>query len=164
MASIKRRDLITGAVLLLFLLLCFSLHQKGKAGPWHATAMSLWQKEEWGKILALGDNLFRVKKEDPESFYLAMMAAEQSQNAAKAKIFAQRLFETRVLNWRMETDLAKIYQPDSWRNRIAIFRTRIIYAFLLLLILLVAGSFFRREPYYNAPITIASFGIIVLLL
>jgi hypothetical protein len=164
MASVKRRDLLTGAILLVFLALCFHLHQKGKTGPWHSTAMSLWQKEDWGKIQALGDNLFRVKKEDPESYYLAMMAAQQSQNPARVRVFAERLSTTRVLNWKMESALSAVYQPDSLRKRINIYRTRIIYAFLLLLILLIAGSFLRREPYHAAPIILSVLGIVVLLL
>jgi hypothetical protein len=164
MGSVKRRDLLTGAILFVFLALCFHLHQKGKEGPWHSTAMLLWQKEDWGKIQALGDNLFRVKKEDPESFYLAMMAAQQNQNPAKVRIFAERLSATHVLNWKMESALASVYQPDSLLRRIALFRTRMIYALLLLLIILSAGSFLRQEPYHAAPIALAALGIVVLLL
>ena len=164
MASVKRRDLLTGAILFIFLALCFHFQQKGKTGPWHSTAMSLWQKEDWGKIQALGDNLFRVKKEDPEAFYLAMMAAQQNQNPAKVRIFAERLSATHVLNWKMESTLAGVYQPDSLRKRIALFRTRIIYALLLFLTILIGGSFLRREPYHAAPITLAAMGIVVLLL
>ena len=164
MAAIKRRDLFTGALLIVFLALCFYFHQKGRTGPWHSKAISLWRQEDWGKIQALGENLFRVKKQDPEAFYLAMMAAQQSQNLAKARIFAERLSATRVLNWKMESALAKVYQPETLRKRIAIFRTRIIYALLLLLVLLIVGSFLRKEPYRIAHVSLALVGMFVLLL
>jgi hypothetical protein len=164
MASVKPRDLLTGAVLILFLAVCFYLHKLGEPGPWHAKAISLWDKEEWGKIQALGDNLFRVRKPDPEAYYLAMMASMQSQNFPKAKVFAEHLSETRVLNWKMETELAKVYQPDSLRKRVSIFRTRIVYALLLSMILILALSILRKEPFRIAPISIAAIGIIAILL
>jgi hypothetical protein len=164
MASIKSRDLLAGSLLLVFLILCFYFQQKGRTGPWHNTAVSLWQKEEWGKLQALGDNLFRVGKEDAESYYLAMLASQQTQNAGKARLFAERLSATRVLNLKMELQTANLYQPDTLRKRIALFRTRIIYSDLLLLTLLLAVSVMRKDPYRAAPALLSIFGMIVLLL
>jgi|GEM_PF-3713553 len=164
MASIKTRDLFAGAIIFLFLVLCFYYHQKGRTGQWHSTTVSLWQKEDWGKLQALGDNLYRVGKEDTEAYFLAMLASEQAQNAAKTKLFAERLANTRVLNWKMETQLDRIYQPDSLRKRITLFRTRIIYSVLFLLALLLAVSVARKNPYRMAPAILSVFGMIVLLL
>ena len=164
MASLKSRDLITGCVLLMFLALCFHFQQKSQAGPWHSTAAALWQNEEWGKVQALGDNLFRVGKEDVESYYLAMLASHYSGNAARASLFAERLSATRMLNWRMETQMAKIYSPDSLRKRIALFRTKSIYSVLLTLMVLLAVSYARNEPYRVAAAILSLLGIIVLFL
>lgn len=164
MASIKARDLLAGAVLILFLALCFHFQQKGQAGPWHSTATSLWQKEEWGKIQALGENLFRVKKEDVESYYLAMLASEHAQNSTKSRIFAERLSDTRALNWNMESEMAKVYQPETLRKRVALFRTKIVYCILMVLMLLLIVSYVRKVTLRTAPVLLSLLGIVVLFL
>src|ERR1041384_5121674 len=119
MATIRRIDLITGLILIIFLALCFHFHQKAKSGPWHQTTVFLWEKEEWGKLQALGDNLFQVRKEDVESYYIAMLASREVQNGLKVKIFGARLLDTRVLNWKIELQSASVFHPDTLRQKLA---------------------------------------------
>ena len=164
MGAIRKMDLITGLILIFFLVICFHFHQKGKSGPWHQTAASLWEKEEWGKLQALGDNLFRVQKEDVESYYFAMLAARESQNETRLKRFGARLLDTRVLDWKVELRSAEIYRPDTLRQKLAMFRTRLIYSILLVLGVLLAISIAKRTLYHSAPIALCVVGFLILML
>ena len=164
MGAIKKIDLLSGLIVLLFLVLCFHFHQKGKTGPWHQTAVSLWEKEEWGKLQALGDNLFRVQKEDVESYYFAMLASKETQNEPRIKLFGARLLDTKVLNWKLESRSAEIYHPDTLRQKLALFRTRAIYSVLLVLGVLLGISIAQKTLYHSAPIALCVVGFLILML
>lgn len=158
------RNLIPGLLTILFFSLCIYFAQKGKEGPWHATAMELWQKEEWQKLRALGENLNQVGKEDIEAFYVAMIASEQLQDEERAKFFASRISDSRVLNWRMEQRISRVYKPDSLRKSISLFRTRIVFGIATVLLIVMIFSLRRKTPVQIAPALLSSFGILILFL
>jgi hypothetical protein len=164
MATLKIRYLLPAFMVLLFLVSSLYLARKGAEGPWHARAMELWEKEEWHGLYALGENLHQTGKEDVESYYLAMLASEQLQDPAGVQMFAERLTKSRVLNWTLEQHAARIYQPDSLRKRIALFRTRIVFAASSALFLLLILSLRKKEPYKLAPALISAAGLVVLML
>jgi hypothetical protein len=164
MATLKIRYLIPALVVLIFLISSLYLARKGAEGPWHAKAIELWNKEEWHSLCALSENLHQTGKEDVESYYLAMLASEQLQDPAEVQVFAARLSESRALNWALEKDVARLYKPDSLRKRIALFRTRIVFAFSGALFLLLILSLRKKEPYKVAPALISVAGLVVLML
>ena len=164
MATLKIRYLVPALMVLLFLISSLYFARKGAEGPWHARAMELWEKEEWHNLCALGENLHQTGTEDVESYYLAMLASEQLQDPAGVQLFAARLTESRVLNWALEQHAAKLYKPDSLRKRIALFRTRIMFAASGALFLLLILSLRKKEPYKLAPALISAAGLVVLFL
>ena len=164
MATLKIRYLVPAFIILLFLVSSLYLARKGAEGPWHAKAMELWEKEEWHSLCALSENLHQTGKEDVESYYLAMRASEQLQDPAGIQLFAARLTESRMLNWAIEKDAARLYQPDSLRKRIALFRTRIVFAASGTLFLFLILSLRKKEPYKVAPALISAVGLVVLML
>jgi hypothetical protein len=162
--TIKRIDLLTGMIIIFFLILCFHFHEKGKPGPWHQRAVTLWEKEEWGKLQALADNLFRVQKEDVEADYLAMLASRQTQNEPRVKLFGARLLDTGVINWNIELQSAEVFHPDTLRQKLAIFRTRAIYFLLAMIGVVVGLGIARKTLYHYAPIALCALGFFVLML
>lgn len=164
MATLKIRYLLPAFIVLLFLGSSLYLARKATEGPWHAKAMELWQKEDWHSLCALSENLHQTGKEDVESYYLAMRASEQLQDPAGIQLFASRLTESRMLNWALEKDTARLYQPDSFRKRITLFRTRIVFAASGALFLLLILSLRKKEPYKVAPALISAGGLVVLML
>jgi hypothetical protein len=164
MATLKIRYLVPAFMVLLFLISSVYLARKGTEGPWHSKAMELWEKEEWHSLCALSENLYQTGKEDVESYYLAMLASEQLQDPAGVQLFASRLTESRMLNWALEKDAARLYQPDSLRKRITLFRTRIVFAASGALFLLLILSLRKKEPYQVAPAFISAAGLVVLML
>jgi hypothetical protein len=164
MATLRKRELAAAAVTILFLLLSLHFVRKGEKSPWHSTAQKLWEQEQWQKIRALGENLSRVKKEDAECFYLAMLASKQVGDPAGEQIFAERLLKSRVLNWTIEKRVERVYQTDSLKKRITLYRFRIVLMFAVGLTLFFIRSLVRKETYVAVPITLACAGIAILLL
>jgi len=93
-----------------------------------------------------------------------MLASEQLQDPAEVQVFAERLSESRALNWALEKDVARLYKPDSLRKRIALFRTRIVFVASGALFLLLILSLRKKEPYKVAPALISVVGLVVLML
>ena len=164
MASLKVRYLVPGFIVLLFLVSSLYLARKSSQGQWHAKAIELWEKEDWHSLCALSENLHQTGKEDVESYYLAMLASEQLQDPAGVQLFATRLTESRMINWAIEKDAARLYQPESLRKRIALFRTRIVFAASGTLFLFLIFSLRKKEPYTVAPALISAVGLAVLML
>ncbi|MCI0412424.1 hypothetical protein L0222_06430 [bacterium] len=164
MATLKIRYLASAIIILLFAGSSLYFSRKGAEGPWHAKVMELWEKEEWHNLRALGENLHETGKQDVESYYLAMLASEQLQDAAGVQVFAARLSESRALNWSLEQRIAKLHKPDSLRKRIALFRTKIVFAALAALFLFLIFSLRRREPYQVVPALISVAGLVALML
>ena len=164
MGTLKFRYLIPALIILLFVGSSLYFARKGTEGPWHTRALQLWEKEEWQNLRALGENLYQTGKEDVEAYYLAMLASEQLQDPAGVQMFAARLSESRALNWKLEQHMAKSYKPDSLRKRIALFRTRIVFAASIILFLLLILSLRKSEPYKVAPVLISAAGLVALIL
>jgi hypothetical protein len=164
MATLKIRYFVPALIVLLFVISSLYLARKGSEGPWHAKAMELWEKEDWQSLCALSENLHQTGKGDVESYYLAMRASEQLQDPAGVQLFAARLTGSRVLNWALEKHAARLYKPDSLRKRIALFRTRIVFAASGVLFLLLILSLRKKEPYKVAPALISAVGLMVLML
>lgn len=160
MDSINYRRLISGLLTICFFSLCVYFSQKADQGPWHAAARELWEKEDWHKLRALGENLHQVGKEDVESFYIAMLASEQMQDPQRAQLFASLLSESRVLNWKIEKQVARVYRPESLRKSIALFRTRVVFGIAVALAALLIVSFRRKEPLQIAPGALSIAGIL----
>ncbi len=164
MGTLKVREFFSAALTILFFGLCLHFAKKAEEGPWHAVAVQLWEKQEWNKLRALGQNLTLVGKEDVETFYLAMMASEQLEDVQAAKLFASRLSDSRVLNWKLEKQIAKSYRPNTLRKRIALFRTRLIFLVSVALFAVLIVFLRRKEPYELAPALLSSAGIVILML
>jgi hypothetical protein len=164
MDSLKLRKVLPGLLILLFFSLCVVFAMKASEGPWHQTATELWKKQDWYRLRALGENLHQVGKQDVEAFYVALVASQQLQDNNSVHFFAEQISDTRVLNWKIETLIAKVYRPDSLLKSLKLFRTRIVYALAAVLMLTVMLSYRRKEPFQYSPAVLAITGIAVLLL
>ena len=164
MDRINIKGLIPAILTILFLSFCVHFARKATEGPWHSTAVDLWEKEEWNKLRSLGENLNRIGKEDVEAFHVAMMASRQLNDSSREQHFATLLSDTRVLNWKLEQEIAGIYQPDTFRKRIALFRTRLVIAVSIVLFASLLLSWQRKEPYQVAPAVISIVGMLILWL
>ena len=160
MDAVNYRRLISGLLTICFFSLCVYFSQKAGQGPWHAIAVELWEKEDWHKLRSLGENLHQVGKQDVESFYIAMLASEQVQDTQKVQFFASLLSDSRVLNWKIERHIAKVYRPESLRQTIALFRTRAVFGIAIALLVLLMVSFRRKEPLQIAPAALSAAGIL----
>ena len=131
---------------LLFLLSAALFLSRGREGLHHAKAVELWQQQEWHELRALAANLEKAQKVHAESLFLAMLASEKLGNKDGVRHFAERLLQQRVLHWRMERELARVYQPNSLRTRLALYRTRIAFALGILTgVFLLASMLLRRQ-------------------
>ena len=164
MGRINIRVLIPAILMIVFFGLCVHYSRKVKEGPWHSTAVDLWEKEEWHKLRSLGENLNRVGKEDVEAFLVAMKASQQLNDSSGAVRFASLISDSRALNLKLEKEISGIHQPDTFRKRMALFRTRLVVAACLMLLILIILSWRRKEPYQVAPTAISIAGMFILWL
>lgn len=164
MDSVNFRNLIVCAFVTIFLALCVHFSKKAEEGPWHSAVVELWEKEEWHKLRSLGQNLHRIGKEDVESFHLAMLASQELKDPDQVRFFASLISDSRVLNLKVEWQVADSFQPDTLREKMALFRTRMIFALSILLVAVLIFSWRRNAPYQFAPAVIAATGILVLWL
>ena len=127
--NIQRRLVIRLVLLLPFLLLLalsFDSLRRGKPGAWHDRCVEFWNNRQWHEIRALGDNLHQIGFSDAETLSFAMLASEQLHSPDDVTLFAQRLLKKRPLNWKMEIETARLFQPGSLSGKTALFRTRMI--------------------------------------
>ena len=164
MDRINIRLLIPAILTIVFLSLCVHFARKVKDGPWHSTTVDLWEREEWNKLRSLGENLHSVGKEDVEAFHAAMMASQQLNDSSGTQFFASLLSDSRALNWKLEKEISAIHQPDSFRKRMALFRTRLVIAASLMLFVSIFLSWRKKEAYPFAPAAISIGGMLILWL
>jgi hypothetical protein len=164
MGRINLRSLIPAILTVLFLTLCVYFAKKVEQGPWHTTAVELWEQEEWHKLRSLGENLDSIGKEDVEAFYAAMFASRQLNDPAGERRFASLLSNSRALNWKLEKEIERIHKPESFRKRMTLFRTRLVFIAALMLFGALILSWRKKDSTQLAPAVISLFGILILLL
>lgn len=165
--SKTRRELNSLALLLPFvLLLTLSLDSlmRGQPGAWHDRCMEFWNHKQWEEIRALGDNLHQIGLSDAETLSYAMLASEQLHNPGEISLFASRLLQFRPLNWRMEIQTARLFQPDSLAKRITLFRTRIILGLFGVLSALYLLSLAGRNDFLPWISILSAAGCVLLML
>jgi hypothetical protein len=164
MDRIDVRSLLPAILTVLFLTMCVYFAKKVDEGPWHRTAVELWENEEWHKLRSLGENLNSIGKEDVEAFHAAMLASRQMNDSAGEQRFASLLSESRALNWKLEKEIARIYQPDSFRKRMALFRTRFVFIVAVMLLGALIRTWRKKDSSQLAPAAISLVGILILWL
>jgi len=149
---------------LLLLVLSLDSFRRGQPGAWHDRCVEFWTKKQWQEIRALGDNLHRIGLSDAETLSFAMLASEQLQRPDDVALFAQRLLQLRPLNWKMEIQTARLFQPGSLTKRIPLFRTRIILALFGVLSVLYLLSLPGRNNYLPWISFLSAAGCLLLML
>jgi len=152
-----RKHLNRLALLLPFLLLlALSVDsvRRGHPGVWHNRCVEFWNNRQWEEIRALGDNLHRIGLSDADTLSFAMLASEQLHHPDDVALFANRLLQLRPLNRHMEIETARLFQANSPREKIALYRTRIILSLFGVLSVLYLLSLAGRNdflPWISLP-------------
>lgn len=161
------RSLLVRVILFLpvavLLTLAFGAMRRGNLSPWHDRCVQFCQQSEWRKMTALAENLDRIGKADAETMFWGLFASTKLKEAEEADRFADSLLRERALNWKLESETAKLYRPAGLTDRLLMFRTRIVLSLLVLLVAIqVAALATRRDPFPWSG-ALATLGCILLL-
>src|SRR5262249_5539400 len=118
---------------LLFCALSLTAILRAREGSWHSRCTEFWEKREYQQLVNLASNLDELGIADAEILYFASRAAEQIHDSSAVLDFSARLHARPVLNWTWEKNTSPPQHPQSMREFLACFRTRMIAATFALL-------------------------------
>jgi hypothetical protein len=146
-----------------FLLLAFAALRRGGLSPWHERCAQLYRQAAWHEMAALAGNLNAIGRPDPETLFWALLASTKLDERSETGRFADLLLRQRALNWRIESEAARLYQPPGRLDRLLMYRARAVLALLLLTAATQAASLLtRRDPLPWAG-ALAALGCLLLL-
>jgi hypothetical protein len=134
-----------------------------RASPWQKRCLELWKNQQWLELKAFGENLWESGDSDPQILCLAMLASEQLHQKTSVDAFAQRILQTKGLNLRIELETARRLHPQSVRQKVMIYRTRIVLALFLCISMLNLLSFWRGGGFRTASATLSLAGFILMM-
>jgi hypothetical protein len=160
-----RRGITKGIVLILaviFFGLSWNGIQKGKEGPWHLRCVEFWEKHDWAALKTLAQNLETAGKSDFETYYFAMLAANQNRDQVAVKELGKKLLETRSLNFEIERNTASVLKAESPLESVRLFRTRAVMSIWIVLAALQLLYLIRKNvrPLWMIPFSVAGIALL----
>lgn len=160
----KIRQLGLLVPLIAFLLLGFLALRKGLPSQWHDQCVEFGRQGSWNRMVALGDNLNRIGKQDTETLFWAAFASNQLEDRSKTEYFAVLLLKQRHLNRAIESETRRLFRATTWRQWVAQYRTTITYWVLLPNLLLLSATIASRRNLVPWISVFSAFGCLILLL
>lgn len=164
----RARTILAKTVLVLpvavFLVLAFAGLRRGGLSPWHERCEQFCRQSDWREMEALAENLNAVGKPDTETLFWGLLASTKLDDGSNRSRFADLLLRQRALNWRVESEASRLYQPAGRLDRLLMYRARAMLALLLLAILAQATSLLTRKDPLPWAGVLAVLGCILLLL
>lgn len=157
------RPWISFIPVLFFLALLAADTYQGIRNPNDRLCRDLWQKKQWQEISAVAQNLQQLGTADAHTLCIAMLAADQANHAKDVAMFAGSLKNKRALNWKIETELARLDTESGFRNLLHIHRTLAASFVLMVLIALNVRGILRRSiPLSSAICSLVGCAILLL--
>lgn len=161
--NLPMRKLIFMIPLFLFLVIAFFSWKRGERGIWHDQCKEFWQRQQWQKIMALGENLWRAGGKDTESLYFAMLASAEAKDPEALRRFSERLRGQKLLNSKIEKNLRHLSESEDAVSFVQVHRTDAVISIFLILMILTLASLKKSAllPWVSA---LSVLGILVLRL
>lgn len=163
----RTRTILAKAILFLplfaFLLLALFALQRGGASPWRDRCAQFVRQSEWRELTALAENLNNLRKPDTETLFWGLLASTKLGDKGATERFAGLLLHQRALNWRIESETAKIYQPSGRLDRLLMYRARSVLVLMLVVVAVQTALLFARRDPLPWTSALAVLGCILLL-
>lgn len=139
--------------------------QAGEQSRWQRQSAELWRNSRWEELNALASNLDKLHKTDSQTTCMAAIAGYRLQQRDRAQHHASRFLQSRALNWKCEEQIAALHAASSNPlERIALYRTRIVFVLLALVGAMNIASFLARRDLLPWTAAVAAAGCLILLL